>query len=268
MISDRRGEIMAPAVVDFDSFQSSIPNALDAINAHEMIKQQNAVLIKPNLIADLPHPMTTSAQCCEAVIQYIQTHSRADIVIAEGCGDQDANTHEIFESLGYTDLSRKYDIPLVDLNEAPVTKTRNNACPVFPEMHLPKIAFTHYIISVPVLKAHSYATITGTLKNMMGFAPPKYYSGRGGFWKKAVFHENMQQSIIDLSRHLVPDLSIMDGSIGMANFHLGGPQCEPPVKKIIAGTNPWKVDAVAAGLLGFNPENIAHIAAGPEASPA
>lgn len=256
----------APAVIEYDSFQSSIPRALDAINASENLKQQTAVLIKPNLIADLPHPITTSADCCEAVIQYIQTHSRAEIIIAEGCGEKDENTREIFESLGYTDLSGRYGIPLLDLNEAPVIKTRNSSCPVFPEMHLPEIAFTHYVISVPVLKAHSYATITGTLKNMMGFAPPRYYSGSGGFWKKAVFHENMQQSIIDLNQHRAPDLSVMDGSIGMANFHLGGPQCDPPVKKIIAGTNPWQVDAVAAELLGFNPEDIAHIAAGMEAS--
>lgn len=257
---------MEHAVVDFDSFQSSIPKALDAVNAHEIMGQQTAVLIKPNLIADLPHPLTTSAQCCEAVIQYIQAHSGADIVIAEGCGEQGANTHAIFESLGYTALSRRYGIPLLDLNEADVIKTQKTGCPVFPEMHLPEIAFSHYIISVPVLKAHSYAVITGTLKNMMGFAPPAYYSGSGGFWKKAVFHENMQQSIIDLNQHLAPDLSVMDGSIGMAAFHLGGPECKPPVKKIIAGYNPWKVDAAAARLLGFDPEDIAHVAAGLETS--
>jgi hypothetical protein len=54
----------------------------------------------------------------------------------------------------------------------------------------------------------------------------------------------------------------MDCSIGMAEFHLGGPQCDPPIKKIIAGYNPWKVDRKAAGLLGLDWKNIGHIAAG------
>ena len=93
---------------------------------------------------------------------------------------------------------------LVDLNDAPVKLVKNPACPVFPEMYLPEIAFSHYIISVPVLKVHSLAKMTGTLKNMMGFAPPKYYSGRYGSWKKAVFHQKMQQSIIDLNSYVVP----------------------------------------------------------------
>jgi uncharacterized protein (DUF362 family) len=129
-------------------------------------------------------------------------------------------------------------------------------------MHLPKIAFTHFIISVPVLKAHSLAVFTGSLKNMMGFAPPKYYSGRYGSWKKAWFHGNMQQSLIDLNRHIAPALTIMDASIGMAEFHLGGPCCSPPAGKIIAGYNPWQVDRDAAALLGLDWRNIAHIRAG------
>ncbi len=72
----------------------------------------------------------------------------------------------------------------------------------------------------------------------------------------------MQESVIDLNRYLAPNLSVMDCSIGMAEFHLGGPQCDPPIKKIIAGYNPWKVDREAAGLLGLDWKNIGHIAAG------
>ena len=48
----------------------------------------------------------------------------------------------------------------------------------------------------------------------------------------------------------------------MAEFHLGGGRCDPPLKKIIAGYNPWNVDREAAGLLGLDWNNIEHIAAG------
>jgi len=72
----------------------------------------------------------------------------------------------------------------------------------------------------------------------------------------------MQQSIINLNKHLVPNLSIMDCSIGMADFHLGEPQCDPPVKKIIAVYNPWEVDLEATKLLGLNWKDIEHIAGG------
>jgi uncharacterized protein (DUF362 family) len=254
--------IMDIVNIDFDSFEKSIKDALDAIAAHKQIAAQSAILIKPNLTTASPHPITTAPECCEVLIEYIRKYSKAEIVIAEGSGDVKYETDEVFRNLGYTAMAEKLGIPLIDLNYGPVKKLKNPACPVFPEMYLPEIAFSHYIISVPVLKAHSLAGMTGSLKNMMGFAQPKYYSGRHGVWKKAVFHGKMQESVIDLNKYLVPNLSVMDCSIGMAEFHLGGPQCNPPVKRILAGYNPWKVDREAAGLLGLDWNNIGHIAAG------
>ncbi len=247
---------------DFESFEKSIPEALDAIAAYKQISKQTAILIKPNLTTDSPHPITTSPECCKVIIDYIRKYSQAKIIIAEGSGDVNRETDEVYRNLGYTAMAEKQGVPLVDLNYGPAKKLHNPDCSIFPEMYLPEIAFRHYIISVPVLKAHSLAGMTGSLKNMMGFAQPKYYSGRYGTWKKAVFHGKMQQSVADLNRYLIPDLTLMDCSIGMAEFHLGGAKCDPPVNKIIAGYNPWEVDRVAAGLLGLRWKNVGHISAG------
>ncbi|MFT5697397.1 MAG: hypothetical protein ACI8ZB_000245 [Desulforhopalus sp.] len=247
---------------DFTSYKVTIEKALDRINADKVLALQSAILIKPNLINSSPHPITTGPDCCEAIITYIQKYSKAKIVIAEGCGDVNMETAEVFELLGYTALAEKYGIPLIDLNHEPLQSITDQRCKVFPEMQLPRIAFDHYIVSVPVLKVHSLAKITGTLKNMMGFPPPQYYSGSYGSWKKAAFHQNMQQSIIDLNRYLIPDLTVMDCSIGMAEYHLGGPHCDPPVGKIIAGYNPWEIDQEACRLLGLQGQEIEHVAVG------
>ncbi len=131
---------------------------------------------------------------------------------------------------------------------------------VFPEMYLPEILFTHYLVSVPVLKAHSFSKITGTLKNMIGAAPPKHYSGKYGSWKKAVFHGDMHASITELNLYRTPDLSLMDATIGLPEFHLGGRQCDPPMNKLIAGFDPLEVDRKAAELLGFDWHGINHLA--------
>lgn len=253
---------MGLSIIDFQSYEKSVAEALDELDAHEQIGTKSGVLIKPNLINDSPPPITTSAACCEEIVNYVQNCCDADIVIAEGCGDSVLETDEVFAVLGYRALADKYGIRLLDLNHAPLTRVQRSNCPVFPEMALPEIAFTHYIISVPVLKAHSLAVITGSLKNMMGFAPPEHYSGRYGQWKKAAFHGRMQQSIIDLNRYIVPDLTVMDASVGMAHYHLGGLHCDPPVAKIVAGYNPWEVDREAAGLLGLDWRAIEHIRAG------
>ncbi len=250
---------MDAAVVDFTAYETSVRAALDAVGARDLLAGQKAVLIKPNLVNASPHPVTTPPDCCAAVISYVTSCCAAEIIIAEGTGDMSRETGEVFELLGYGRLSRKTGVPLLDLNHAPLVKKALPGRPVFPEMHLPAAAFTHFIISVPVLKAHSLAGVTGTLKNMMGFAPPAYYGGGRGSWKKAVFHGRMQQSIADLNAYRTPDLSVLDASAGLADYHLGGPECRPRVGKIVAGTDPGNVDRTAARLLGIDWNAIAHL---------
>ncbi len=250
---------MGLATIEFRSYHETVAAAFDKINAGNILAKQSAVLIKPNLINDSPHPVTTSVNCCEAVVEYIRSYSTASIVIGEGCGDAILETDEIFNSLGYKDLAIRKDLILVDLNTSPLTKLENKKCVVFPEFYLPEIALTHFIISLPVLKAHSLSMITGTMKNMIGLAPPRHYSGGFGGWKKSVFHHNMHQAIVELNRYRTPDLSLMDASVGLADFHLGGRHCSPPINKIIAGFSPLEVDRKAAELLGLNWEQIPHL---------
>ncbi len=246
--------------IEFVSYDESVPEVLDAIGAGTVLKEQTAVLIKPNLInASLP-PITTPVECVEAVIRYVRSCSTARIVVGEGCGDSKLETDEVFDRLGYRELARREDVELIDLNHAPTVKLEDADCSVFPEMYLPEVAMSHYLISVPVLKAHSLAEMTGTLKNLIGLAPPKYYSGQFGSWKKAVFHGRMHESIVELNRYRTPDLSLMDATVGMADFHLGGAHCDPPLNRLLAGFDPLQLDRAGAELLGLDWREIGHLA--------
>ncbi len=160
--------------------------------------------------------------------------------------------------MGFVSLATEYGIELIDLNTAPLEKFADPGNVIFPEIFLPKIVFNCYLISLPVLKAHSLAGITGTLKNMMGLAPPRYYSGGGG-WKKAFFHRQIQDAVIELNRYRTPDLTILDASVGLSDYHLGGPVCHPSVNKIVASDMPLETDQYAAGLLGLDADRIKHI---------
>ena len=247
------------AEIEFVSYAESVPRALDAVGAGEVLRGQRAVLVKPNLVNASPFPVTTAPECVEAVIRYVRSCSEAVIVVGEGCGDAKLETDEVFDRLGYRELARRAGVELVDLNHAPLAKLEDKDCQVFPAMYLPEIALSHYVISVPVLKAHSYSQITGTLKNMMGLAPPRYYSGKFGTWKKAAFHGRMHQSIVELNRYRTPDLSLMDATVGLSEYHLGGARCDPPLGKLIAGFDPVQVDRRGAALLGLRWQRIAHL---------
>jgi len=243
----------------FETYEKSVPEILDSIDAASTLRNQKKVLIKPNLINISQPPITTSVSCCRAIALYVQKHSSAEVIIAEGCGEPDYETDHVFDTLGYADLALELDVQLVDLNFCETTLLKNESCTVFPEFYMPKIALDSFIISVPVLKAHSLAQITGSMKNMMGFVVPEHYQ-KGGHWKKAAFHARMQESILDLNRYRTPDLTLMDATVGMAEYHLGGAHCNPPVNKLIAGYDSQEVDRIAADLLDFDWHEIGHLA--------
>jgi uncharacterized protein (DUF362 family) len=242
----------------FRSYPVSVGEALDALDARTVLARQERVLVKPNLVLATPHPVTTPPACVEAIIAYVRACSGARIVIAEGTGDATDDTPAVFDALGYTTMARRLDIELVDLNTAETVTLSDPTCRVFPTFHLPVIATTHFIISVPVLKAHSLAMMTGSMKNMMGFAPPRHYQ-QGGHWKKSAFHARMHESLIELNRYRSPDLSVMDATVGLRDHHLGGAHCSPPVNRILASRDARALDRRAAELLGLEWRRVPHL---------
>ena len=105
----------------------------------------------------------------------------------ERCGALNYDTHRCFAELGYTAMAQNRGVELLDLNEAPLRRRSLPGCTRWPEFFLPEIAYDSFLLSVPVLKAHTLADVTLTMKNMMGLAPPEHYC-QGGGWKKAAFH--------------------------------------------------------------------------------
>ena len=125
-------------------------------------------------------------------------------------------------------------------------------------MYLPRIVFESFLISVPVLKAHSLAGVTLTMKNMIGLAPPAHYQ-QGGNWKKASFHQRIQEAVLDLNRYRTPDFTLLDATIGMQEAHLWGPTCDPPPNRLAASFDPVAVDSYGCGLLGIKWDSIGHV---------
>ncbi len=244
----------------FSNYKTSVGRCMKAGGASALLANGRPVMLKPNLINASPHPVTTPWVFCEAVIDFVRRYSDAPIVIAEGCGDASLETPEVFASLGYAALAERLDVELLDLNTAPLVRMTDRGCRAFPEMWLPEAVFEHMLISLPVLKAHSMCQLTGSMKNMMGLIPPEHYGGRYGSWKKAAFHQHLDEAIMELNRYRGPDFTVMDATIGLATYHLGGACCQPPVNRILAGKDARAVDRKAAGLLELDWRKIGHLA--------
>ncbi len=75
---------------------------------------------------------------------------------------------------------------------------------------------------------------------------------------RAHFHGFMKQGIADLNRIYKPDLSIIDGIIGMEGF---GPLEGTPkrIGVIVASKDPVSADTVGAQIFGINPPSIKYL---------
>ena len=130
-------------------------------------------------------------------------------------------------------MAARQGVELIDLNTLPLVRKVNPDCRRLPELYLPALLEEVFLLSVPVLKAHSLAGVTLSLKSMMGCIPPAHYR-RGGGWGKSALHEGIDQAIADLNRYRTPDFTLLDCSVGMAESHLWGKHCDPPVGLLTA----------------------------------
>ncbi len=243
----------------FTSWQESVGRLLDATGLPDRLATEKRILIKPNLVEPLEPPITTPAELIAAFVDYIHTyHPHLEIIIGEGSGSLSNTTLQIFETLGYSKLAGISGVTLLDLNEAPLVHLRDSNCNRWPEMYLPRIVFESFLISVPVLKAHTLAGVTLTMKNMMGLAPPAHYH-QGGHWKKASFHHKIHEAVFDLNRYRTPDFTLLDATIGMQEAHLCGPTCDPPPNRLAAGYDPVAMDSYGCSLLGIKWNSVGHL---------
>ena len=246
--------------VSYKSWEESVPELLDSAGFEDILNTsgKKRVLLKPNLVSTDPPPITTPVELVSNVIDYIVNHFESvGVVVGEGAGMMDYETDTVFNTLGYTEMAQEKGVELVDLNYAPLVSMSDPTCTRWPEMHLPEIVMDSFLLSIPVLKAHCFSTVTLTMKNMIGAAPPKHYCS--GSWKKSSFHVKVEEAILDLNKYRTPDFTIMDATEGMAEAHLWGPTCNPPPMLLAASDDPVAIDAWGAGILGFDWQNIGHI---------
>ena len=237
----------------FTDYATSVSTALDAIGAGDLLPADRLVIVKPNLTINRPPPVTTNVGAAEAVVDYVQAHCSAEVVIGEGCGQ--GETADLFADCGYQELAERKGIELIDFNTAPEVRLTNDDARVLKEFFMPEVCASAFIISLPVLKDHSMTTTTVSMKNFFGLASAPHYRGA---WNKSDLHSpSTHGSVVDICCYKKPDLCVVDAAVGLVGAHLHG---DPKAFDIIlASVDPVAVDAVGSQMLGHKPEKIKYI---------
>lgn len=228
--------------------ESMAQKVLESANILEDIPSTDSLIgIKPNLVVAQPSELgaTTSPELVEGLIKYLKSNDYNNIIILEGSwvGDR---TSLAFKVCGYEELSKKYNIPLIDLQ-------KDGYCDYQVEENTLSVCNqamnVDYLINVPVLKGHCQTNITCALKNMKGCIPDK---------EKRRFHTmGLHKPIAYLNKVLKQDLIIVDGIIGDLNFEEGGNPVQ--MNRLILGKDPVLIDSYVAQLLGYDIEDVPYI---------
>lgn len=220
---------------------------LEIIKPEDEIEKDALIGIKPNLVVAKPSSSgaTTSPVIVDGIIEYLKSKGRNNIAIMEGSwvGDR---TREAFKVCGYVELSRKYNVPLIDLQRDKYKSFELNGISINICDFVTKVDF---LINIPVLKGHCQTNITCALKNMKGCIPDT---------EKRRFHTlGLHKPIAYLNKLIRQNLIIVDGMNGDLNFEEGGNPVQ--MNRIIAGRDPVLIDAYAANLLGYGIDEIPYI---------
>lgn len=229
---------------------------------------------------------TTQPEFMRGVVQCLKGRGHTNITIAEGCGHSHKFWQDLIKMTGYEAMAAEENVKLVAMDDDGVFDVEGDkpGKPMaisgiektnVPTLLLPKVLAEHLdkglFISVPKLKAHRYSVISVAVKGMQGTvmlsdSSPAYKQKwrmhrelkdylakrKEGEDDRGLYVSTLRifaERMVDTLEISAPDVVLVDGSPAMAGdgFQLMVPSAEMVA---IGGTNPVRVDKVAAEFLG------------------
>ncbi len=236
----------------------------------DVVKSGDKVAIKINLTGgsgDAEH-MWTHPEVLRTVGELIIDSgvSAKDLYIVEALWSADS-----FNKFGYLEVQQSLGAQMVDLNSpAPygnfITKTVGTNASNYVSFTMNQILQdVDVYVSIPKMKQHYEAGVTGSLKNQVGIVPKQLYTTPSNAGRRDALHTkdgtqfsttHLPRSICDLNFARPVHLAVIDG---VKNARGGEGTWNPTYKPwedhvLLAGKNPVATDSIAAYLMGNNPE--------------
>ena len=226
--------------------KSTISEALSLIN-FKLEKHVRTVVIKPNLCYywAASTGYTTDPHVVAEIIDVMRQSYGEDLDIKVVESDATAmRTKYAFQMLGYTKLAEEKKVQLFNLSNDVLEERKVQVNGRELAFKVPKLLLdADLFINVPKLKVMREVVITCAFKNLFGCICNT---------RKIVYHPHLNEAIVGINHVLKPHLTIVDGLVVLGRF---------PAKLdlIMAGTDPFSVDWVAAQIMGYNPSRIKYL---------
>jgi uncharacterized protein (DUF362 family) len=271
-IPKARNDIVSIVRVKDGNIGKAIEEAIDLLGGVlSVTKNQNSILLKPNLVA--PDKKFTTNIDVIRNLAILLKKSGKEVMIGEGSaaaesfnffGDEQFITKKseildgmqkyVFDTLGYTEMAKELNIPLINLHTGDIVEIETPGGFSAKSIKLHKILTeVDLVCSVPMMKTHVLSTISLSMKNLIGLYPGKeYFAMRSWLHDMALEKgsKGVSFEIVDVNRAVKTGLSVIDATTAMEG---NGPTAGSLIDLglIIAGTSPLAADMVGASLMGF-----------------
>jgi uncharacterized repeat protein (TIGR02543 family) len=250
------------------NYSTMVSQALEAAlgpgGISNLVQSGKTVLIKPNLVSNTTLAVT-DWRVVKALVDQIKTvNGGAAIYIAEGSASNSGTTTKtIMANQGYTSTNFP-GVTFVDFNNTSESPTNTYVLADSITGSNKQVSYLIHdadvYISMPKMKTHADAGLTGAVKNLgIGTPPWPLWNNPGSNTNKGGLHHDIRSEMVDHIRCRVPDLTLMDAIQAMEG---NGPSNGTAVTMnlVLASKDPVALDAVACNIMDIPPSLIAHLA--------
>jgi uncharacterized protein (DUF362 family) len=265
-------DVVSIVKVKDGNIAGAVKEAIDLLGGIKSVTNGiNSVLLKPNLVA--PDVRCTTKPEVVKTIAKLLKNSGKEVIIGEPSAAAesfnvigndtyrtkkkeilDGMQKHVFDTLGYTEMAKSLNIPLINLHSGEIIEVSLNEGFASNSVKIHKVLTdVDLVCSVPMMKTHTLATVTLAMKNLIGLYPgTEYYSVRSWLHDRAAEKGStgVAYEVIDMNRAVRTGLSVIDASTAMeGNGPFSGTLVDMDL--IIAGTSPLATDMVGTTIMGF-----------------
>ncbi|MAF32886.1 MAG: DUF362 domain-containing protein [Desulfobacterales bacterium] len=251
------------AIVAYEKPLRSVRKAVALSNGMDRLPAKAKVFIKPNIVfwtratAFPKWGVITTSRVIEDMVIILKERGIDDITIGEGTvmrkpRDKETPAHA-FETLGYRVLKDRYGVKAISIFDRP-----------FEKIDLGKgvalnfnadILHSDFVVNIPVLKTHAMTTVSLGIKNLKGMIDiPSRKKCHNTHPEK-----DLHFMVARLADKMPPMFTLIDGIYSLEK----GPSFDGRMRRsnlLVASSDVLSADMVGAGVLGYQPSEVQHLA--------
>ena len=186
--------VVSIAKIKDGNIGAAVEEAIQLLGGIETVASgKERIMLKPNLVSHIPWATTKP----EVIRSLAALMKKAGKVVSIGEGSAGADNinqfgsqvyrlndpdrlnllqQRVFDRLGYTDLARSLDVPLVNLHTGEMVDVEVPGGLAYQRLTIHRsLTEIDLLCSVPMMKTHTLATVTLGMKNLIGLYPGAVY---------------------------------------------------------------------------------------------